>query len=830
MRRRSTRNKKNNHDKDNNTNQNIRKIKEKEKINFYSNGNFEMQDFHSDPINNIIKNKYDVIDNTTYNKVLYSPKKPKKHHIKIVNNIMEIEENEQPFSVQSGRNQRKARTKHENYINNFIEQNDTLRSNNANKKKNNINTYKEFNYIELKNDLNEDLVQKNMSQNAKSRKRKKTNNIILNNNELICINNDKKEENKKKRMTRSYTSRNLKKELKDENKQEKIKSGKSVNNNKNKGRKDKINKEEKNKNDNLNNIKYKSRSHMSNSIKKRKEEEKITKNIEKKNNRDHLSPRNYHENNNIYTLNNMIKEEKDIIKNHSTQKMINNEKKLEKKINSKLSNDYIYSIANIDKRKFTITLNKMLKTAQPNIIIKKGIFKVSQDENLIGRKRKRNEPKEVKEKKKEIKKKSNKPKNKQKKVKEDELIDKNNLKEKSQKIPVVNIKKEADDIPNELEKLKNDLNCDKNKTVGLKGKKRTRKHKSMKKKEKIFVKVEEEINSFDSYSEPDKDFYTRDYYNHRNNYNFKASNKINLSNDQMQIENNPNNDSSKNNFQSNPQSFNNTNINNNQITNYLRINLSSDNSLKELNSETANFMEMSNNFEYSFPIDLEEKIDIKEDKTYYAKASKYLKYHPIDKYIPPISNENKMPYKKRIPVNKTNEISFTKKKENKSKNNNQMDSDNDITDITSSNNDYNSYNNDLPSILSLPRIKPFREEHTKMIKDKLNQEGIKIYQNEDKNLQKEELDLYIGSFVLYDEKNNIKVSVPCYKENINTKEFMNKKRLGIIEFQEDNDIDTDEEQLELEVQRNNNALLNFMKKVNKTKNYVEKNLVRKKKE
>ena len=58
---------------------------------------------------------------------------------------------------------------------------------------------------------------------------------------------------------------------------------------------------------------------------------------------------------------------------------------------------------------------------------------------------------------------------------------------------------------------------------------------------------------------------------------------------------------------------------------------------------------------------------------------------------------------------------------------------------------------------------------------------------------------------------------------------MNKKRVTVIEFQEDNDIDTDDEQLELEIQRNNNALLNFMKKVNKTKNYVEKNLVRKKK-
>ena len=117
-----------------------------------------------------------------------------------------------------------------------------------------------------------------------------------------------------------------------------------------------------------------------------------------------------------------------------------------------------------------------------------------------------------------------------------------------------------------------------------------------------------------------------------------------------------------------------------------------------------------------------------------------------------------------------------------------------------------------------------------MIKDRLNQEGIKIYQTEDDKLQKEELGLYMGSFMLYDEKNNIKVTVPCYKDNLITKEFMMKKRLTVIEFQEDNDIDTDEEQLELEIQRNNNALLNFMKKVNKNKNYVDESLVRKRKQ
>ena len=261
--------------------------------------------------------------------------------------------------------------------------------------------------------------------------------------------------------------------------------------------------------------------------------------------------------------------------------------------------------------------------------------------------------------------------------------------------------------------------------------------------------------------------------------------------------------------------------NNNDIQNY-NYNLSS--SCKEFGSDTPNFIETSNNFEFSFPIDFEEKIDIKEDKTYFAKNSKYIKYHPVDKYLDPISNEDKKPYNAKISIPHTKKINFSKKKENIK--NNQMDSDNDITDLTSSNNDYN---NDLPSILTIPRIKPFKEEHSKMIKDKLNQEGIKIYQTDTEFLLKEEKSIYAGSFVLYDDKNNIKVTVPCFKDNSRTLEFMNKKRVTVIEFQEDNDIDTDDEQLELEIQRNNNALLNFMKKVNKTKNYVEKNLVRKKK-
>ena len=62
------------------------------------------------------------------------------------------------------------------------------------------------------------------------------------------------------------------------------------------------------------------------------------------------------------------------------------------------------------------------------------------------------------------------------------------------------------------------------------------------------------------------------------------------------------------------------------------------------------------------------------------------------------------------------------------------------------------------------------------------------------------------------------------------KQFLARKNLKIIEFKEDNDVDTDDEQVELEIQRSNNALLEFMKKIEKDKDYLKKSLNRKLKE
>ena len=63
-----------------------------------------------------------------------------------------------------------------------------------------------------------------------------------------------------------------------------------------------------------------------------------------------------------------------------------------------------------------------------------------------------------------------------------------------------------------------------------------------------------------------------------------------------------------------------------------------------------------------------------------------------------------MPYRSRIAINHTRKLEFPKKKENKP---NSFDNDNDKTDINSINNDYTS---DLPSILKISRIKPYKEE------------------------------------------------------------------------------------------------------------------------
>ena len=845
MKRRNSRNRKYYNQTENNSIKNQRIKGEKKKRNDI-NSNFERQEiFYSERNEDgkkIIKNILDdnfLMNNDDINSI-HSKRKPGRKNKKIINNKMALEDD--IYSVRSERNLRKKCEPGVDLINSLtieIERPNNFKNNKRrnNRKQSKINNNNN-NILNLKNDLKEE----------KTRKGKIQKNFINDINEefhYIPI----KEEQIRKRTTRSLITRNKNNKIENVKNPEKKKKNKSIKgNNKNKG-KDKKKKEENEVNNifNLNKNK-KSRSYYPKSNQEKKEKKKLKEkekeeekenyktNIIKRNRRDYSSPRNCYGNNRRNILNNELDEEKNYLKNYSSEKKINHKKF----INNNITANTIYSHPIADYKNFTITVDKHLVIDIPKNNIRKDVLNEIHEVKMLGRKRKRAKNKKEKEPK------NNKVPNKNKKSKNNDAKEKNDIKGKSHNLFKVEIKKEDNDnnsqISNEYDQLKNDLNCDRNKSIGLKGKQGTRRHKSLKKKDNQFDKCDK-LNSLDSYSEPDKDINDCDCFNQGNNYNLKLPNYVNLSNEPIQIDNTQNNYSQNMNanFKSDPSPNNINNNNKNNLihdnnnnefrlisdsfnNNYVNIELIS-NSLN-LNSETANFMGSSNNFEYSFPLDLEEKVDLKEDKTYYTKVSKYIKSSPIDKYLPTISNEKKKPYNTRIIASKTCQISFTKNK-NKI---NQIDSDNEITDITSSNNEYNNYNTELPSILNLARIKPYREEHAKMIKDKLNQEGIKLYQSDGKNLQKYEIDNYLGSFALYDEKNNIKVTVPCYKINEKTKEFFHNKRLSIIEFQEDNDINTDEEQLELEVQRNNKAFQHFMNKVNKHKNYVDKNLFRKKKE
>ena len=543
---------------------------------------------------------------------------------------------------------------------------------------------------------------------------------------------------------------------------------------------------------------------------------------------------------------------------------------------------YKFSTCQIDDELFTVTLNRFPRSNDIVIKIKNEENEEEDEEednniNLLGNKRKRNIKKEKiedKKSKKKVKKRNNKEnKEKEKKIKKEKQRDKEiqktknkknksnkneNKKAKKQKtsnIKVIQIKKEEyyeDDYDYDSEYYYDDDDFINNNNINIKSKSKrgTKKHSSMKKKEKENVKnfdsnAENEkenhiddfmISSCSSLSDEDKNMNkssindsknSMKYDNNKNTIIIKSEENVkdpeNEKYQKMEGEDSPIFSLYKNNIDGEIEnkeikekniSYNNCN----DIT-INKINISG------FSNKQYSYSSFENSFDYSFPIEYEDKIQIKEDITYFGRNTRYIKYSPIDEYATPISIKDKKTFKNRI--SKPKYINFSNKSK---KDNNTIDSD--LTDITSSNNnnDGNGNDNELPAILCIPRIKPFKDEHSKKIINKLKNCRIPQHKILDENVKKEEQKLYIGSFILYDENTNIKVNVPCYRENEITKEFMRKKNLGIIEFQEDNDIDTDEEQLQLEVERNNEALINFMKKVENDREYVEKNLTRKKRE
>ena len=124
-----------------------------------------------------------------------------------------------------------------------------------------------------------------------------------------------------------------------------------------------------------------------------------------------------------------------------------------------------------------------------------------------------------------------------------------------------------------------------------------------------------------------------------------------------------------------------------------------------------------------------------------------------------------------------------------------------------------------PSILNIPRIKP-NEEDKNIIIEKLNKEKYTIIKG--KNIKKDK-SAYIGSFIMKDEENDLKVNVPTYKDKI----IFCKKMPIVTNFEEDNDVQTDDDLLEKEKERTFNGLDQFMNNVISDNNYLEHNMERK---
>lgn len=537
---------------------------------------------------------------------------------------------------------------------------------------------------------------------------------------------------------------------------------------------------------------------------------------------------------------------------------------------------YKYSTCQINDELFTVTLNRFPKSNDIQIKIKledneedEGDYKEN-NIKLLGNKRKRNIKKEKiedkkskkktkKRNKKEIKEKEEKIK-KEKKPKKNKSAKNENQKMKKQKssnIKVIQLKKEIEyyeddkDNDNDNEYGYGDYTFHNNNiNVKSKSKKGTKKLCSMKKKEKVKkLDIKEEsvkdnheddnvISSCSSLSDGDKNMKKISVNDSKNSIKYENNKNKSL----ITIKSEENDESESDNYQrmegeESPiySLFKNNidvNIENKEIK---ENNISYDNydncddiiinknNISDFSNKQYSYSSFENSFDYSFPIEYEDKIQIKEDVTYFGRNTRYIKYNPIDEYATPIPIKDKKNFKNKI--TKPKYVNFLSKSK---KDYNAIESD--FTDITSSNNNNDGNDNEIPAILCIPRIKPFKEEHSKKIINKLKNCRIPLHKILDEKVKKEEQKLYIGSFILYDENTNIKVSVPCYRENEIMKEFMRRKNLGIIEFQEDNDIDTDEEQLQLEIERNNEALINFMKKVENDKEYVENNLTRKKRE
>ena len=501
-------------------------------------------------------------------------------------------------------------------------------------------------------------------------------------------------------------------------------------------------------------------------------------------------------------------------------------------IKENLNAKYSYCIYEINEPLFIVKLKKIIikdddRYINSKIEIKREDNKIENSFCLLNHKRKRNKKKtsnnkkEIKIKEEEIKIKKEKIKKeektkisklKEKKIKNEkfiltkmEKISKKNCKNKMEKNPSKN--KTEEEILDDLQKVKRSKSVIYN-TINLRGSSNTRQIKKQKEK---MSKNKEYDSSISKIEKGNK-------YRFDSNYiciplktpkKNKIKNNENLIN-QIQIQENNFNISSN-------IKFNNFDDFNSNIKKFDYMSFSSLVGYRSsMSSDNYGYFPFEDDLSFSLPIDDYRKIKFFSDISYFSRNSNYIKYHPIDEFFQSVSNEKSTSLSK---IGKTEKINFCKNEQMN------IDNDNEINEFIYSDEekDY------LLPILSIPRIKPSRKEYILKIKNQFDKIGMKFYQTDNEIMKNEEKSLYIDSFILYDNINDIKVYIPCYRNNIRMEEFIRKKNLEIIEFQEDNDIDTDEEQLELEIDRNYKNFINFMKKVETEKNYIKKNLHRKQK-
>jgi len=110
--------------------------------------------------------------------------------------------------------------------------------------------------------------------------------------------------------------------------------------------------------------------------------------------------------------------------------------------------------------------------------------------------------------------------------------------------------------------------------------------------------------------------------------------------------------------------------------------------------------------------------------------------------------------------------------------------------------------NKLLPILQIPRIRPENPQDALKIREKYKKYNIIVDE-----VKENEILYYKGSFPLSNEKGDVVVYVPCYDDRL----LFKKQKIfpELKKFDEDNDLLTDDEQLDLEIKREINVCLIF---------------------